>query len=176
MQLRQHLNAVIENIILLLEPSDPVLRKSSLKYVTKTLNMLCGEYPMLCFDQLTQRLVLGGGKDIVIYDLRTATKWRILQGHAANVSAVAVLSTSAQFAIASYSAGERSVFAWSFNGGFFGSFLGTHGTVSRKVTLPALAPTSELHVIQMCSLTWVSPKAVRLAREDGGVIGSILLQ
>jgi hypothetical protein len=174
-QLWQHLNGVVENVILLLEPSDPVLRKSCLPHVTKTLVMLCQEYPMLCFDQLTQRLVLGGGRDIVIYDLRTATKWRVLQGHKECVSAVAVLSTAGQFAIASYAADERAVVSWSFTSSFFGSILGTQGSMAKRVTLPALAATSDDRRIKYCSLTWVSPKAVRLRREDGGVIGSIML-
>lgn len=165
----------MENVILLLEPSDPILRRSCLKHVTKTLIMLCAEFPMLCFDQLTQRLVLGGGRDIVIYDLRTATKWRVLQGHTEPVSAVAVLSTATEFVIASYSANERAVFAWSFNSGFFGSLLGTQGSIARKVTLPALQRTDDASVIRHCSLSWISPKAVRLQREDGNIIGSIML-
>ncbi len=174
-QLRQHLNAVVENIILLLEPSDPVLRRSCLKHVTKTLIKLCAEFPMLCFDQLTQRLVLGGGRDIVIYDLRTATKWRVLQGHAQAVSAVAVLSTTSEFAIASYSAGECAVFAWTFNSSFFGTFLGTQGSIATKFTLPSLGLPTDASVVANCALTWISPKAVRLRREDGSTIGSIQL-
>ena len=173
--LQRHLNAVVEHVVLLLEPSDPVLRKSSLKYVTKTLIMLCEEYPMLCFDQLTQRLVLGSGRDIIAYDLRTATKWRVLQGHVSTVSAVAVLSTSQQFAIASYSATERAVLAWNFNNGFFGSFLRTQGSVEKRVTLPMVSALSGTSLLQTCALTWVSPKAVRLRREDGGIIGMIKL-
>ena len=156
-----------------------MLRRSGLKHVTKTLIMLCAEFPMLCFDQATQRLVLGSGRDIVIYDLRMATKWRVLHGHQAAVSAVAVFSTAAtsasQFEVASYSAREHAVFAWNVNGGFFGSFLGTEGSVARKVTLPWLGACGDAEIIRHCSLTWISPKAVQLRREDGSVIGSILM-
>ena len=37
-------------------------------------------YPMVHFNQPTQRLAVGTAEGVVLlYDLRTATKWRILQ-------------------------------------------------------------------------------------------------
>jgi len=47
-------------------------------------------YPMVHFNQPTQRLAVGTAEGVVLlYDLRTATKWRILQGHEAAVTALA---------------------------------------------------------------------------------------
>ena len=60
---------------------------------------------------------------IVIYDLRTATKWRILEGHRAALSSLEFTESGAK--LASYSARECCVWSWQgLPTGFV--FLGAH--------------------------------------------------
>ena len=58
----------------------PSLREGCLGASTSALRELVKRYPMMAFHQGTQRLAVGTTDGVVlIYDLRTATKWRILQ-------------------------------------------------------------------------------------------------
>jgi len=60
---------------------------------------------------------------IVIYDLRTAAKWRILEGHEGSISSICF--DKAGKYIGSYSGRDLTVRVWKVGvTGFFGSILG----------------------------------------------------
>ncbi|KAF1780179.1 WD40-repeat-containing domain [Phytophthora cactorum] len=74
---------------------------------------------------------------IVIYDLRTATKWRVLDGHASAVSAVRFRSDGQ--VLVSYAARDGSVRWWnSGNAGLFGGMLKMHQSCLKEHKLAAL--------------------------------------
>lgn len=83
----------VQTIIKCLDPSEPTLRKSLLNSTTAALYTLVQKYPVVSFHQESQRFAVGTSKSdknvIIIYDLKTATKWRILEGHKEEVTAVA---------------------------------------------------------------------------------------
>lgn len=124
-------------------------------------------FPALAFHQQTQRLAVGTlDHVIIIYDLRTATKWRILEGHASAVSALA-FSPSGDH-LASYAAEEACVRAWSTSAGFLGGILGLHGRCMKVVSLPPSPQAGNtMAAFQNCSMEWgSSERAVVLVRED----------
>jgi len=93
---------------------------------TLALRELVKRYAMAAFHQTTQRLAIGTVAGIVIlYDLRTATKWRILQGHDGPVSAVAFAAGGDL--VASFSADDRTLRWWQAGSSSLLGYFGLHG-------------------------------------------------
>mgnify|MGYP002525430161 CR=1 FL=1 len=71
---------------------------------------------------------------IIIYDLRTAAKWRILEGHEGAISSLA-FDKQGKY-IASYSSLDLTVRIWKVGStGFFGSILGMSGKHYKKIKI-----------------------------------------
>lgn len=128
---------------------------------------------MVSFHQQTQRYSVGTADAvIIIYDLRTATKWRILNGHKKALSALAFTSSGEM--IASYSAEESCAKAWKAgSSGMLGGILGIQGRCLSSVQLPSLNeveggidPNLATKILQFCKLKWTSDTSVLLTRED----------
>lgn len=61
-------------------------RRSTLKSATNALYQLVRVFPMTRFHQGSQRFAVGNTDgSVVIFDLRTAAKWRIFEGHTGTV-------------------------------------------------------------------------------------------
>jgi WD40 repeat protein len=93
---------------------------------------------MAAFHQLTQRLAVGTSAGVVIiYDLRTATKWRILQGHEGSIAAVAFAAGGEL--VASYSAADCTLRWWQAGSSSLLGYFGLHGHCHKvlRVELPA---------------------------------------
>ena len=152
--------AVVQAVLRPLDPSVPSLREGCLAASTTALRELFRRYPQVAFHQLTQRLAVGTTEGvIIIYDLRTATKWRILQGHEAQVSALA-FSASGEH-VASVSMAERSLRWWLAGSHSFFSFLGLTGSCLHTSTVspPPSAPGGAQAVF---GIEWTSPNEVKL--------------
>ena len=92
---------------------------------------------------------------VLLYDVRTATKWRILQGHAAAVTCVAF--SPAGDLVVSFCAAEASLRWWSAGStGLFG-FLGLSGNCLGASAVEVQVPPGG--VLQ---LEWASPHTVSL--------------
>ena len=94
---------------------------------------------------------------VLIYDLRTATKWRILQGHTKAVSALAFSSSGEH--LASVAAEEQSLRWWQAGAGGFFSFLGLQGACLHVTTVMQPLSTEGGAVL---GVEWTSPNAVTL--------------
>merc|ERR1712048_325902 len=100
-----------EVVLRCLEPSDPSLRRQSLLAVTSALHELVQTFPMVAFHQPSQKFAVGAGDGlVVVYDLRTATKWRILEGHTGAVTALALSRDGGQ--LSSYCSQDCSIRLW----------------------------------------------------------------
>jgi hypothetical protein len=157
--LEAELPAAVHAVLRPLDPSVPSLREGCLRASTTALRELVKRYPMMAFHQASQRLAVGTAEGVVIiYDLRTATKWRILQGHVRPVSAVAFSLTGEH--LASVSATERSLRFWIAGAqGFFG-FLGLQGSCLHDQFIEAL-PAADTN--PAVGLEWTSPSTVLLS-------------
>ena len=72
----------VEVVLRTLDPGHPLVRQALMQHSTAALKEIVRKFPMTAFHQDTQRFAVGTVDAlIVIYDLRTATKWRVLEGH-----------------------------------------------------------------------------------------------
>jgi len=172
------LPSTVQIILRCLDPSDPDLRKTLLQSSTAALHALVQKYPMTSFHQKTQRFAVGTGiaqqSVIIIYDLRTAIKWRILEGHKGNVSAISFSPVGN--ILVSYSADESppSFCVWNTSdSGWFKGLLRLQGRLNRSYKLAAIKtdrkPTLWDH-LENIKITWIMEKRVRLKREDESIV------
>ncbi|KAF9547277.1 hypothetical protein EC957_008626 [Mortierella hygrophila] len=112
-----------EAIVKSLDPTVPNMRESLLPVGTSVLLDLVQSYPQLDVHVGSQKLAVGTAEGaIVVYDLQTATRWQILEGHTNTASAVAFSRDGKT--IVSCSVKEGSVRFWQPNPGFFGMLMG----------------------------------------------------
>lgn len=179
-QMVRHLSVVVEAVIRPLYPGEPILRKMCLVGSTMALHDLVKRFPMVAFHQQTQRLACGTAKGrIVLYDLRTATKWRILENSEAELhGGISVVAFNREGSVlASYSAEDACICTWTAgSGGFLGGILGMQGRRKQKINLNkrrGAAATLE-GVLQQCRLQFGSQQVrsnrLKLRREDGQIV------
>eukprot|EP01103_Thecamoeba_quadrilineata_P000587 TRINITY_DN1050_c0_g1_i2.p1 TRINITY_DN1050_c0_g1~~TRINITY_DN1050_c0_g1_i2.p1 ORF type:complete len:964 (+),score=176.67 TRINITY_DN1050_c0_g1_i2:798-3689(+) len=81
---------LVEAMVQCLDTSNMSLRESLLPASNEILKAIVQKYPMISFHKETQRLAVGTSKNLVnIYDLKTAVKSLVLDGHNGSVAAVA---------------------------------------------------------------------------------------
>ncbi|CUV07194.1 unnamed protein product [Cryptosporidium hominis] len=134
-----YLNMVVDISIGFLDPLDSTLRKGTITAVTSVLFILVSAFPMITFHQNTQRFAIGFDRSIIVYDLRTATKWRVLQGHTQQVDALC-FNKEGEF-LASYSIVEKALRIWQCTqSGLLGGLLGISGNCIKTIDLIELPP------------------------------------
>lgn len=174
------LPTTVQIIIKCLDPSASALRKSLLRPVTAALHALVKNYPCVSFHQKSQRFAVGTdartSSVIVIYDLRTATKWRILSGHKGTITAVCFNPSATK--LASYAPDESPPvlkFWETGSSGLLTNLLGIQGQCVKTVKLPAAqrrGPASAKamgEALLKNRIVWISPRMVKLRREDGTI-------
>lgn len=138
-QMIQYVTTCVNVIIHVLDPSDAILRKSILQSCTTALHIFVQNYPFVTFHQNNQYIAIAATNTIIVYDLRTATKYRILQGHNGHVNAVS-FNVSGDILL-SYSAIEQNNCAvikiWNTAvNGLLSSLLGISGKCIQTIQLP----------------------------------------
>jgi len=141
--LARSLPALVQMIVRCLDPSEPTLRKTLFTASSSVLYSIAVHYPSTSFDKTSQRVAVGScagagqPNAIVVWDLNTATKWRVLEGHRGDIHALAFHPKGTM--IASYSGAEAqpSVRVWTMGGGgFLAGLLGMEGKCTHSWTLP----------------------------------------
>nr|PVC54648.1 hypothetical protein MACL_00001152 [Theileria orientalis] len=85
-----HLPDLVSIVIKCLDPLDYNIRIMLLKPATNALFFLVKNIPMVDFHQDTQRFAVGSQSGfMIIYDIRTATKWRMFLGKQSQIACVA---------------------------------------------------------------------------------------
>ncbi|KAF9028082.1 hypothetical protein BGZ52_000766 [Haplosporangium bisporale] len=111
-----------EAIVKSLDPTIPNVRETILPVGTSVLLDLVQSFPQLDFHVGSQKLAVGTLEGaIVVYDLQTATRWQILEGHTKSVSAVSFSRDGKT--IVSCSIKEGNVRLWHPSPGFFGMLM-----------------------------------------------------
>ncbi|GJJ75514.1 hypothetical protein EMPS_07872 [Entomortierella parvispora] len=120
------LSRLAEAIVKSLDPTVPHIREQMLPVGTSVMMDLVLSYPQLDFHVGSQKLAVGTLEGaIVVYDLQTATRWQILEGHARPVSAVSFSRDGKT--IVSCCLKEGTVRFWHPNPGFFGMLMAGNG-------------------------------------------------
>ncbi|KAF4653063.1 hypothetical protein FOZ61_009214 [Perkinsus olseni] len=147
-----------------LDPVFPLRRRNCLIPATTALHEMVKTFPNTSFDQPTQRFAVAKNSTIIVYDLRTATKWRVLEGHRGDVSATAFDPAGTQ--LASYSAQDATLRVWQCGStGFFGGILGFAGKFVLTRQLQRIEPGRDVDEWR-CRLVWRSGSELLLTRED----------
>ncbi|KAJ3106164.1 hypothetical protein HDU97_006981 [Phlyctochytrium planicorne] len=160
-----------------LDPNSPTMREALLPVVTANFAELVRIFPNIAFHHGSQRLANGTSDGVVIvYDLKTATRIQILEGHSKAVSAVA-FSNDGKL-IATFSLEENSVRLWQTSASFFNSLVGAlSGNTNASVTtvggvghmksfrqfsvgLPESAPLEM--VLEQVRFEWISERSVQI--------------
>ncbi|KAF0701388.1 Aste57867_8090 [Aphanomyces stellatus] len=170
----RHLPAVVDTVLSCLDPTKPDRRKKCLAMSTKCLHDLVKRFPMVDFHKATQRLAVGTMDGVILlYDLRMATKWRVLEGHTCSVGAVSFRKDGAM--LISYGAREAMVRWWNIGSSGLFTLLKVQQSCVRHLqlaTIPRLAEFSK--VIQTCrfhlSNDDSNQNTVWLTREDESVL------
>jgi hypothetical protein len=124
---------LIESVVRSLDPHVPLLREVSLKPATSLVHDLVMRYPMVSFDQEEQRLAVGTKEGVIfIYDLNSATRWHVLEGHKSGIASLAFSETGK--ILASYSVDEGLVKLWKTSQSFLG-ILGSDPHCYKNITV-----------------------------------------
>jgi WD40 repeat protein len=128
---------------------------------------------MVSFHQESQRYAVGTlSSVIVIFDLRTATKWRMLEGHKKALTAVAFVASGDM--VASYSAEEKALKLWrSGSKGFMSQMLSVTSRCQNTIALRPIRDVEKItaeKMLKTVKLNWISPRVVHLIREDGSSV------
>ncbi|KFH11579.1 WD domain, G-beta repeat-containing protein, partial [Toxoplasma gondii VAND] len=127
---------MVEAVVRCLDPAEPHLRRRALNAATAALFHLVRCFPMATFHQQTQRFAVGCVDGLIIlYDLRTATKWKVLEGHTGAVNCLSFSDDGSL--LASYSSTDCTMRLWqSSSSGFFGGILGISAKSQKVIELP----------------------------------------
>jgi WD40 repeat protein len=168
---------IVEVLTRCLDPAEPSIRKALIKPCTAALHALTKCYPMISFHQESQLFAVGTDSSqksvVLIYDLRTATKWRILEGHSGDLTAISFSSDGNSLASYSGSESPPSVKIWrTGGGGLLSGLLGLEGKCTRTFDIRKLEdPNRSVHrMLRNTKLTWSSESTIRLVREDSSVM------
>jgi WD40 repeat protein len=172
----------------------PYYRKHCLAICQTLLSEILKRFPMCSFHPPTQRFAVGthtsgtgatatdGQLDqldrlfitpgpqthsIVIYDLRTASKWRVFDGHDSPVCCVSFAPSGDL--LASYSAEDATARTWkSGTPGFFGSFQSIQTSHLKSIDLGAASDDASTSnsVLKNCKIDWNTSSEFKLTREN----------
>ncbi|KAJ3129771.1 hypothetical protein HK098_000140 [Nowakowskiella sp. JEL0407] len=176
-----HLPRIIESMVKTLDPNQATQRETLQQPVTLNLIELVKTYPSITFHSESQRLGVGTNEGFgVLYDLRTATKIQILEGHTKPLTALS-FSPNGKL-IASYSILDNCVMFWQPAVGFLGTIVGAFGVNSnanvstlgqqmscfRKFNVgmvQAEVPVSS--ILENVGFEWTSERCVKLKSVKG---------
>ena len=185
---------IMELVVLpCLDPMNLKLRKNSIDSTTKVFKLMNKLYPMTSFHQGKQKFAIGTTQGVItVYDLRTAAKWRSLEGHTGAISAVGFEGASGKH-LCSYSATDSTVRVWQLGHGgglvinashpvgnsFVASLSGLIGASNGKcLQVKQLGPVDEYpdalshpfnlsYRIHGVKIRWTSSTDILLIRENG---------
>ena len=186
---------LMEMVILpCLDSMDYRLRKTSIQPTSEVFKSMNRRFPMTAFHQNRQKFAIGSTQgQVFVYDIRSATKWRILDGHTGAISAVGFDPSGKH--LCTYSATDCTVRVWylasggvasagpvvvSGSGGAGSVLSGLLGTTGGKcVQVKQLGATDQddrsgikhpftlIHRIQSVKIRWTSESDILLVRENG---------
>lgn len=117
-QLAYYAQNVVGVILKVLSPHNVMVRKMWMEQCCEILHMLVKKLPMVDFSQAKQKIAIGTSENtIVIYDLKTSSFWKCLEGHTGPLSAVMFSSTGNS--IVSYSSHDLTVRLWKIEVRFY---------------------------------------------------------
>ncbi|BGP41867.1 hypothetical protein JCM10449v2_005861 [Rhodotorula kratochvilovae] len=170
--LYSNLPRVVEAVVKSLDPTISALRETVQQSATFILNELVRTFPSIDFHGKSQRLAVGTAEGAaIVFDLRTATRLYVLEGHAQPVTALSWSPDGHRLVTVSLE--EDRVVAWRVSGGLLSMFMA--GTPARQGSGAAATPfkTYDFHVgdealmstaatLEWVVMDWPAERTVRL--------------
>eukprot|EP01135_Chromosphaera_perkinsii_P004091 Nk52_evm10s269 gene=Nk52_evmTU10s269 len=151
---------LVEITIKSLDPHVPHLRDGCMRVSTEGLQEMVKQFGIVTFHSSTQRVAVGTGEGlIVIYDLKTGSRWQVLEGHKSPITAV-TFSFDGKY-LASFALSDLLVLNWNINSTFLG-MLGSSPKCSRTFTVPFHGVLDNTEAIELVTLVWVSARKLSL--------------
>lgn len=153
----------------------PLIRRNLVRPGTAVLHMLARKYPGVTLHNTAHicGVVGADGRQIAVYDVRSATRRKIFEGHTAAVDAITFDPTGTM--LASYSASEETptVRLWRLNTPprLISNMLGLSANESRVFNVAPIGDPSQYSPserMQNISLTWTD-EAIELVRQDRSI-------
>jgi len=160
---------LVETVVKSLDPHLPALREACLGATTRVLHILVKQYPMVSFHQESQHLAVGTKEAmIVIYDLKTATRWHVLEGHTGPISAIS-FSTNGKM-LSSYSIHDCEIRLWQTTSSLLG-ILGSNPHCIKTTKVPKVEKVlSQMNLLECVRLKWSGPATVTLMKDWEGSV------
>lgn len=134
-KLANNLEAIVLLVLKSLDPHKPELRLKCQDFATKTLRSILNRYPYTTFNQKTQHFAVANNfNKIIIYDLKMALEWKILQGHTKTISAICIHEEGKLLASFSYEEERLLIFKIDYPG-FFASILARSDRIEKEVSM-----------------------------------------
>ncbi|KAI8609659.1 hypothetical protein BC830DRAFT_1149503 [Chytriomyces sp. MP71] len=128
--LYSHVPRIIESMVKSLDPNVPGMREAVQTVVTSNFAELVKTFPNVAFHHGTQKLAVGTTEGLtIVYDLKTATKGQVLEGHSKPVTAVA-FSPDGKLSV-TFSLEENCVRFWQLSTGFLNSLASAFSGASQ---------------------------------------------
>ena len=168
-RLTEFLPSLVELILKTLDPHNSALRKHNITKASEALQEFVLKLPMVSFTQAKQQLAVGTSDNLIlVYDLKTATRWKVLRGHTAPVSVLAFDESGKN--LASYSVSDCSLRVWKLGSGFLGGLMSGEVRPSKLIYLDRIDAVSPKFsdILDILSLAWSEDNdSVTLVRENG---------
>ncbi|KAG2392614.1 hypothetical protein C9374_011339 [Naegleria lovaniensis] len=131
--LMDHLVVLTSLLLKVLDPHFPAIRDVCMANSTNILRFMVEIYPMVSFHQEKQKLAIGATDGtVVIYDMRTASKWQLFEAHTKSPVHALSFSPNGQL-LCTFSAVEKTCKVWNTDGGSGGAILQLLGVSNRNV-------------------------------------------
>ncbi|GAA5916565.1 hypothetical protein JCM8208_007704 [Rhodotorula glutinis] len=167
-----NLPRVAEAVVKSLDPTISALRETVQQSATFILNELVRRFPSIDFHGKSQRLAVGTAEGAaIVFDLRTATRLYVLEGHNRPVTALSWSPDGHRLVTVSLE--ENRVVVWRVSGGILGMFMA--GTPARQGSGGQATPfkTYDFHVgdealmstaatLEWVVMEWPADRTVRL--------------
>eukprot|EP00051_Salpingoeca_urceolata_P002375 m.49544 g.49544 ORF g.49544 m.49544 type:complete len:1232 (-) comp12086_c0_seq1:26-3721(-) len=160
--LAKQLGPIVDCIMKCLDPSTPKIREQCQQIATLSLQEMVQTYPMMSYHSQSNRMAVGyNNGHVIIYDLKTVTKWQSFAAHSHGITAIG-LSNDGKM-LATFSLEEATVRIWQVSGALFG-ILGSSAKCQATHPVPGtqLAQLTESDTVERLQLVWTSRQRVTL--------------
>jgi len=157
-----HLVTVTGLLLKVLDPHFPTIRDVCMPASTNILRYMVEVYPMVSFHQERQKLAVGNTDGyIVIYDMRTASKWQLFEAHKVPVAAVSFSPTGEY--LCTYSPRDYTCKLWNTDGSGVLNLLGVGSRAIKSFEVPGNKSSMKTpEILQYVKFEWNGPKSFSL--------------
>ncbi|KAF0975066.1 hypothetical protein FDP41_005819 [Naegleria fowleri] len=166
--LMDHLVVLTSLLLKVLDPHFPAIRDVCMANSTNILRFMVEIYPMVSFHQEKQKLAIGATDGtVVIYDMRTASKWQLFEAHTKAPVHALSFSPNGQL-LCTFSAVEKTCKVWNTDGGSGGAILQLLGVSNRNVKTFAIdsmyvkTQLKPMEILKFVRFEWDNNKAFSL--------------